>query len=279
MKVEPRTIAVHLIAYGIAVAWIVPFLGVIMTGLRPRVEIIDGWWNLSQFTPSLDKFVLALTNPEFPLLRGLLNSVLVAVPATFLPLLVAALGGYGFARFSFPMKDYLFLAIVLLMAIPQQMVAIPIFRIMVQTGLRGTYLDLIILHTAWAMPWTILFLRNFVGSLPRSVEEAARVDGAGDFGVFFRIVLPMTLPALASVAVLQFMWVWNDFFFALISIFEPNRMLATQMVPALARTGQFAADPGILAAASLIVMLIPVLLFVFLQKYYIRGMVGWTVRG
>src|SRR5207245_4839973 len=168
-----------------------------------------------------------------------------------------------------PDRDYVLLTVVLLMTIPQQMVAIPIFRSMVGLKLEDTLLSLVILHSAWGLPWIVLFMRNFFSALPKEVEEAARVDGASDLKVFFRIVLPMALPALGAVAVLQFMWVWNDFFFSiLLCPSNPNCMPATV---ALIRTiGQVQFDPGLLAAGSNIAMLVPVLLYVLLQRFYTR---------
>ena len=141
-----------------------------------------------------------------PLSRAYANSFLIAIPATLIPILVATLAGYGFARFRFPMRDYLFLSIVLLMSIPQQMIAIPVFKIMLDLNLYDNVLSLILIHSAWGLPWIILFMRNFTRALPLEVEEAARVDGAGDFKIFSKIVIPMAVPALASAAVLQFMW-------------------------------------------------------------------------
>ena len=276
-RIKPRTIIIHVIAWGIAGAWMIPFLGIFMTAIRPVSEISRGWWNFDVFNPTLSNFVDALTHPTFAIPSGYVNSLLVAVPATLAPLLVAALAGYAFARFSFPIRDYLFLTIVLLMAVPQQMVAIPLFRLMLNINLVDNHLGLILLHSAWALPWIILFMRNFIGALPIEVEEAAKVDGASDLQIFFRIVLPMALPALAAVAVLQFMWVWNDFFFALILILDPNKFLATQLVPNLA-AGERITDWGLLSAASILVLLVPLLLYFLLQRYYIRGMIGWTVK-
>lgn len=278
MKIHPRTVLIHIVAWAIALAWAIPFVGVAMTSIRPTREIRNGWWILTEFNPSVNNFVEVMTNPIFPLWRGLLNSLVVAIPATIIPMTVAVLAGYGFARFSFPIRDYLFLTIVLLMAVPQMMVAIPIFRLLAGANLVDNHLGLILIHAAWGLPWIILFMRNFMGSLPIEVEEAARVDGASDFKVFYKIVLPMALPALASVLVLQFMWVWNDFFFAQVLLGSSEKYLATQLIPRLA-LGQYHADWGLLTASSLIVMLVPVLIFAFLQKYYIRGMIGWTVKG
>ncbi len=278
MKIAPRTVLIHVVAWAITLAWAIPFVGVAMTSIRPTSEVLDGWWNLAEFTPSIGNFIEVMTNAIFPLWQGLLNSLIVAIPATIIPMSVGVLAGYGFARFSFPIKDYLFLTIVLLMAIPQMMVAIPIFRLLADANLVDNHMGLILVHAAWGLPWIILFMRNFLGSLPIEVEEAARVDGASDFQVFFRIVLPMALPALASVVVLQFMWVWNDFFFAQVLIGSPEKYLATQLIPRLA-FGQYQLDWGLLTASSLLVMLVPILIFAFLQKFYIRGMIGWTVKG
>ncbi len=278
MKLSKRTVVIHILAWSIGLIWTIPFIGVVMTAFRPTSEILNGWWILSEFNPTFKNIINAFTNPVYPLSSGLMNSFLVAIPATLIPLFVAALAGYGFARFSFPMRDYLFLTIVLFMAIPQQMVAIPIFREMVSLNLVDTRLGLIILHSAWGLPWIILFMRNFLGALPIEIEEAARVDGASDFKVFTRIVLPMALPALASVAVLQFMWVWNDYFFALILVIDLDKLVATQQVPRLS-FGEFHRDMGLLSAASMLVMVVPIMLYVLLQKYYIRGMIGWTIKG
>jgi len=273
-----RRVIVHLTAYTVAITWTIPFLGVLMTAIRPVDEIANGWWQFQQFHPSLQNFVNSLTGSVYSIPRGYLNSLIVAIPATLIPIFIGALAGYGFARFSFPLRDYAFLTIVVMMAVPQQMVAIPIFQSMVDLNLVDTYLGLILLHTAWGLPWMILFMKNFFGTLPIEVEEAARVDGASDFKIFFKIVLPLALPAVASASVLQFMWVWNDFFFALILILSPDKLLATQIVPKIS-TGARYTDWGLLSASSILVMLVPFLLYVLLQKYYIRGMVGWTVKG
>jgi multiple sugar transport system permease protein len=269
-----RRVVIHVFAWALAVGWLFPFVGLAMAAFRPLPEIIGGWWNFNRFTPTLENFPNAFDEIS----AGLGNSLLIAVPGTLIPMFVATLAGYGFARFSFPIRDYLFLTIVLLMTIPQQMVALPIFRIMLGLGLVNSVLSIVLLHSAWGLPWIILFMRNYISALPKEVEEAARVDGASDLKVFFKIVLPMTLPALGAVAVLQFMWVWNDFFFALILCpADPTCMPAT--VAIIRTIGQFQFNPGLLAAGSLLVMSVPVLLYVLLQRYYIRGMIGWTIKG
>jgi len=278
LRVQPRTIAFHVVAWGIGILWLIPFIGVLMSSIRPLNEILSGWWNLSPFNPSFADFLTAWSNPQFPMSEGLKNTFIIAIPGTLIPMFVATLAAYGFARFSFRTRDYIFLTIVLLMTIPQQMVAIPVFLTMVRVGLVDSFLSVILVHSAWGIPWILLFMRNFFQTLPIEVEEAARVDGASDFRIFSRIVLPMALPALAAVGVLQFMWVWNDYFFARIFLLSPGNTVATQRVVNLA-FGQYSANWSLLSAATLLTLSVPVLIYSLLQRYYIRGMIGWTIKG
>ncbi len=276
-KVKRFTILTHIIAWAVSLIWIIPFLGVVMASIRPLPEILNGWWNFEVFTPTLNGFSGAWNHRTAPLSRALLNSLIVTIPSTFMPILVAALGAYSFARFRFPTRDLLFLVIVLLQTIPQQMVIIPIFNIAISIGLWNNYLGLILVHTAFALPWQILFLRNFFSVLPVEVEEAAMIDGASYFKIFYKIVLPLTLPALASLTALQFVWVWNDFFFAAVLIGSPDLKLATQAIPA--QMGRLDPNWTVTSAASIIVMIIPIAIYVALQRYYVRGIVAGAVKG
>lgn len=274
------TIVVHLIAWAIAFMWIIPFLGVFMSSIRPYAEVQFGWWNFQNVHLTLDGFFDAWVGETsgVPLNNAMMNSLLVTIPSTFIPICVAALAAYSFARFSSRTKDMLFLVIVLLQTIPQQMVIIPVYTLMNNLGLLNTYIGLILLHTAFGLPWQILFLRNFFSTLPIEIEEAARVDGASYFKIFYKIVLPMSLPALASIVALQFVWVWNDFFFALIMLQgNPNMRLATQAIPAI--IGRYEKNWSLLSAASIIVMIFPVAIYVALQRYYVRGITAGAVKG
>lgn len=277
--IRPRTILVHVVAWGIGLAWLIPFLGVFMTAVRPQAELLRGWWNLDPFTPTLQNFALAWGNADDPMWRGLRNSAIVAIPSTLVPMFVASFAAYGFARYRFPFRDYIFLSIILLMAIPQQMVAVPLFLALLEANLLDNFVGIVLVHSAWGIPWILLFMKNFFQTLPVEVEEAARVDGASDFRIFFKIVMPMALPALAAVAVLQFMWVWNDFFFALIFLRSQENLVATQVMFRVGFLGPFIVDQGILSAAAVITLAVPVLVYTFLQRYYIRGMIGWTIKG
>ncbi len=270
------TVLIHLLAWSVGLVWIVPLFGLFMTSIRPYGEVIYGWWNFSEFNPTFENFVRAWTHPTAALSAGMRNSLAIAIPATVVPILVASIAGYGFARFKFPIKNYLFITIVILMALPQQMIAVPIFRLMKELGLLDRYLGLIIVHSAWGIPWILFFMRNYFTTLPIEIEESAKVDGASDLVIFLRIVLPMCIPALVSAAVLQFMWVWSDFFLALILIYSPDKLLATQRLPLM--KGVYFVDWGLLSAAAILVMAVPVLIFAFLQRYYIKGMVGWAMK-
>ncbi|RAM60494.1 MULTISPECIES: carbohydrate ABC transporter permease [unclassified Mesotoga] len=275
-RTRRETLVKTVVAWIVALIWILPLMGVVMTALRPFSEVIDGWWKLEPFNATLSNFSGALNHRTAALYKGMINSLMIAIPATIAPLLLATLAGYGISRYGFPLRKTFILTVVLTLALPQQMIAIPIFRIMSNLGLVDTFFGLILLHTAWGIPWITFFMRNYFKTLPADMEEAARIDGAGDFGIFFRVVLPNAFPAIASASALQFTWVWSDFFLALILIYSPEKLLATQRIPLM--RGVYHVDWGLLSAASLLVMIVPVLIYVLLQRYYVRGMVGWTIK-
>lgn len=271
-----QKVALYVAAGLIALIWLIPFLGVFMASIRPLSEISRGWWKFDSFNPTFKNYVGAWNHPAAPISQGMINSLKVAIPATIIPVLVASIAAYGFARFEFTGRDSLFLLVVALMTLPQQMIAVPMFQMMNKLGAVDSYLGLILVHSAWGIPWALYFMRNYFTALPVEVEEAAKVDGASDWRIFFQIIMPMALPAIASAAVLQFMWVWSDFFLALILIYSPGKLLATQRVPLL--RGVYHVDWGILAAGSIIVMSVPIIVFALMQRYYIRGMVGWVSK-
>jgi len=274
---RPRTILIHVVAWMVGLAWLLPFIGVAVVSVRPLSETALGWWNPSPFHLTFDNFVAAWNNPGCPLSLGLRDSFFVALPATIIPMLVGAFAGYGFARFRTRTRDYIFLSVVLFMAVPQMMVAVPVYNLMIALGLISNLLSLILVHSAWGIPWIILFMRNFFRTLPEEIEEAARVDGASDFKIFYKIVLPMALPAMAAVVVFQFMWVWNDFFFAQVLVQKSDWFLSTQCVPRL--SGQLAHPYDLLSAGAILTMIVPVALYLVLQRFYIRGLIGWTIKG
>lgn len=279
-KITGFTVLTHIVAWLVALIWIIPFLGVFFSSIRPYSEVQFGWWNINPFHITFYNFVDAwngISASNAPLSRALLNSLIVTVPATFLPIFVAALAAYSFARFKSRVKDLLFLVLVLLQTIPQQMVIVPIFTMFSDLHLLNNYASLALLHTAFGLPWQVLFLRNFFATLPIDIEEAARIDGASYFKIFRRIVLPLTLPALASLVSLQFVFVWNDFFFALVIITNPTMRIAPQIIPVL--QGRLILNWSLLAAGAMLVMIVPVAIYIALQRYYVRGLTAGAVKG
>ncbi len=272
-----KWLIINVVAWIIGVLWITPFIGIFMTSIRPYSEVIVyGWWSLHPCTITFRNYFEALFNPMFSLARGLMNSLIIAVPSTIIPVFLAALAAYAFARFSLPIKNYLFATLLFLMAVPQQMTIIPIFFLLRNIHLLNTYLGLILVHSSWGIPWITFFLKNYFSLLPTEIEEAAKVDGASYKQIFFKIVLPVALPGIVSAAVLQFAWVWNDFFFALMLIFDPNKMVVTQMLPRL--KGQYQVSWGLLSAGSIIAMIVPILVYALFSRYYVSGFRGWAMK-
>jgi multiple sugar transport system permease protein len=275
-KFSWKQIFINIIAWIVGLIWIIPFMGILMASIRPQRELIHGWWRMDEVTISLDNFSEAWIHPTAPIGEGIKNSLIVTIPATILPLIIATLAAYGLMRLRFPGRRVILVGIVLLLSIPQQMVAVPLFQTLLDLKILNRYLGLIIVHTAWGIIWITIFMRNYLTTIPPEVEEAASLDGASRFQIFIRIILPLSLPGLASVAALQFTWVWNDFFMALITLFDPAKLVATQRIPLL--KGQYSVDWGVLSAASLLVTATPLLIFVLLQKYYVKGLIGWTSK-
>ncbi len=278
-KIAGFRIFIYLSAFVIATIWLIPFLGIFIASIRPFNEVQFGWWNLQPFHIGLNNYVDAWTGATagVPLSGAMLNSLIVTIPATILPILIASLAAYSFARFKSRTKDLLFFTLVMLQTIPQQIVIVPIFFMFRNLNLLNNYLGLILLHTAFGLPWIVLFLRNFFSTLPIEIEEAARVDGASYLKIFRKIVLPLSLPALASLIALQFVLVWNDFFYALVLITDPTMKLAPQIIPLL--VGRLQLNFSLLAAGSILVMILPVAIYVALQRYYVRGLVAGAVKG
>lgn len=275
-SVKWERVAVFLTAWAAGLVWIIPFMGILMASIRPQRELIHRWWNISEITISFNNFLNAWNHPTAPIGQGLKNSLIVTIPATILPLMIATLAAYGLLRLRFPGRKLILIGIVLLLSIPQQMVAVPLFQTLLNMGILNTYTGLIVTHTAWGLIWITIFMRNYLTTLPAEVEEAASIDGATRIQIFYKIILPLSLPGLASVAALQFTWVWNDFFMALITLYDPDKLVATQRIPLL--KGQYSVDWGVLSAASILVTAIPLFIFIVLQKYYVKGFIGWTSK-
>jgi len=208
-----------------------------------------------------------------------LNSVTVTIPATVIPILIAAFAAYGFAWMSFPGRRFLFILVVALLVVPLQIALIPILRDYVALELNGTYLGLWLAHTGFGLPLATYLLYNYISQLPREVLESAFIDGASHFTIFVRLVLPLSVPALASFAIFQFLWVWNDYLVSLIFLGITNQegQVLTQRIAGL--VGSRGQDWHLLTAAAFISMLVPLAVFFGLQRYFVRGLMAGSVKG
>ena len=201
-------------------------------------------------------------------------TVLVTIGATIVPILVAALAAYALAWIEFPGRDWLFLLVVGLLLVPIQMALIPIFRLYNNLNLFDTIPGLILFHSAFALPFAIFLLRNFFVGIPRDLMEAARIDGASEWGLFFKVVLPLGLPAIASLAIFQVLFVWNDLLVGLV-LAQSNQPIA----PAIAsQLRQFGSNLDVLAPASFFSALIPLTIFALFQRYFVQGLLAGSVK-
>lgn len=208
--------------------------------------------------------------------RAFVNSLLVTIPATILPILFAAFAGYAFAWLDFKGRFLLFAILVGLQVVPLQMTLVPISRFYAQTGLNGTFLGVWLFHTGFGMPYAIYLMRNFLGTLPRDLFESAYLDGASHWTAFRQLVIPLAMPAIASLGIFQFLWVWNDLLVALVFLGGTTPVMTYQisnMVTSLGSGWQ------VLTAAAFLSMLLPMIVFFSLQRYFVRGMLAGAVKG
>lgn len=263
--------------------WSIPTVGLLITSLRLRSEAeISPWWD-GFFNPlgtvwSLEAYQNSL---ESGMLDSLINTVAVTVPATILPLMIAANAAYAFTFLNFKGKEIFFAILVGLMVIPLQSALIPVLKGMVWfqntfgIQLTGTYASAWVVHSAFALPLAIYILRNYMLSLPTSLIEAARVDGASYYQIFWRLVLPMSIPAIASFAIFQFLWVWNDYLIAFIFVGEQKSVMTYRLLRMLGQYGEGWQD---VAAGSFISLVVPLIVFFALQRYFVRGLTAGAVK-
>jgi multiple sugar transport system permease protein len=269
-----RSVLLHAGIIALLVVYSAPVIGVLLTALQSNAEIsLNGVWHLPQ-QPSLDSFVDVFTHSAAG--RYLLNTVLVTVPATALSVTGGLLLGYVFSQFRFPAAEVFFLVVIAGMFFPPQSVLIPIFEMANALGIYDTLIPLIIVHVAFGLPICTLLMRNFLTALPSGLREAAIVDGAGEWAVLGRVVLPLSLPAIAVLATLQFTWIWNDFLWPL--ILTRSDESRTIMAGIVSLKGQYNVAWSAQAAAAVIASIPTVVIFIAFQRYFIRGLTMGAVK-
>lgn len=205
------------------------------------------------------------------------NSFIITIPSTILPIIIASLAAYAFTWLNLPYRNVFYLATIAMLIVPLQTTWIPVLRMLNTAGLIGTWPGIWIAHSSYGTPFAIFLLYNFFRNLPAELFEAARVDGASEFGMFFRIVVPLSLPALASLGIFQFVWVWNDLMNALIFLVDQQKFPLTVGIRQL--VGQYANEWDILASGAFITMVVPLIVFFSLQRYFVRGVTAGAVKG
>ena len=259
------------------ILFMTPVYGAVVTAFKTQAEVSAfGYWTIPTRFAS-DNFARVMDPDDGNLGLYLQNSLLLTIPASLFSIALGTLAGYGLGKYKFKGDGLLFILIVAGMFLPPQIALIPVFRLMNDIGLYDTLWAVIIIHTAFGIPICTLVMRNFFQVVPNALREAALIDGANEYGIFFRIMLPLTLPALAVLATLQFTWIWNDFLWPF--ILTQRAESRTVMVGILNLTGQYTVDWGGQAAASLIGSLPTLFIFVFFQRYFIRGLTLGAVKG
>jgi alpha-glucoside transport system permease protein len=266
---------VHLVLAFLAVLWIIPTLGIFLTSILPaQAFTVKGWWQIFS-KPSLatwENYRMVLHNHSIT--HSLWITVQIAVANTVLVVAVAALAGYAFAWLDFPGRDWLFLAVIALLVVPLQMALIPMFTLYNKAGLYDTVAGIVLFHVAFGLPFAIFLLRNFFAGIPKDILESARIDGASEIRIFGRLILPLGLPAIASLAIFQFLWTWNDLIVAL--TFGQNVQPITVAIYSNLR--QFGANIDLIAPASFISLVVPLAVFFAFQRYFVQGLLAGSVK-
>jgi len=278
----------------VVLLWLIPTVGVLISSLRPP-DLVEttGWWTVfghlfgkAQWT--FQNYRTALSQGGFG--NAFLNSLAVTIPATVIPITIAAFAAYAFSWMEFRGRYVMFVTVVALLVVPLQMALIPILRLYTGGGslggiqifpdldLGGTFLGVWLAHTGFGLPLAVYLLRNYIGALPSEIIESARMDGADHFTIFWRLIIPLSVPALAAFAIFQFLWVWNDLLVALVFLggTPENRVLTVALQQLVGARGE---NWELLTAAAFISMSLPLVVFFSLQRYFVRGLTAGSVKG
>jgi alpha-glucoside transport system permease protein len=277
----PPRLWVKLVIAFICLLWIIPTLGLLITSFRTTDDANgSGWWTVFTNPASLTRLTFQNYSDIFSgtsLGQAFVNNLAISIPATIIPILIAAFAAYAFTFMSFPGRDWLLILIVALLVVPNQVAFVPLLKIYGSLGITGTFLAVWGAHIGFGMSLAVYLIRNYMSTLPREVIESAKVDGASHFQTFWKLIVPMSTPALASFAIFQFLWVWNDFLVGLIFIGPgDNQTLNVALNGLLGQQGQ---GWQLLTAGAFFTMLLPIIVFLSLQRYFVRGLTAGSVKG
>lgn len=272
--------ALHTTLAILMIVWLLPTIGMLVNSFRPAADVSrTGWWTAlsptAQFTIENYAHVLAQNG----LGQAFINSLFITIPATIIPIAVASFAAYAFAWMKFPGRDVLFIIVVGLLVIPLQTTFVPILRLFRDLGIAGDFLTVWLAHTGYGLPFAIFLLRNYMGGLPREVFESAAIDGASPATAFFRLALPMSVPAIAALVIFQFLFIWNDLLVALVYLGASNAANLPLTVLVANLSNSLGGEWHYLMAAAFISMALPLIVFFALQRYFVRGITGGAVKG
>ncbi|MFG3309301.1 carbohydrate ABC transporter permease [Streptomyces wuyuanensis] len=268
--------AVQALLVVVGLVWITPLAGLLLSSLRtPQDNASSGWWTTltSPGQLSFDNYTELLGNAGIT--QAFWNTVLISVPATALVIVLAALAGYAFAWLEFPGRDWIFLLVVALLVVPVQVGLLPVAKLFGQLGLFGTIPGVVLFHVAYGLPFAIFLLRNYFADIPREMLEAARMDGGNEWRIFTRLVLPVGRPAIASLAIFQFLWVWNDMLVALLFADSSSQPLTVELQ---SQVRQFGSNIDVLAPGAFLSLIVPVVVFFAFQRHFVQGVMAGSVK-
>ena len=266
----------RLFLIAVALLWLIPTFGLLVESLRdPATYTGGGWWQVFAHPAQLTFDNYSQILKDHAITDSFFNTIYITVPATALVILIGAAAGYAFAWMEFPGRDWFFLVVVGLLVIPIQIALIPIVKLYSLLGMSGSLLSVILFHVAFGLPFAIFLLRNYFAGIPRDLMEAARMDGAGEGRIFVRVVLPLGLPAIASLGIFQFLWVWNDLLVALIFASPKNQPLTVTLA---SQTRQFGSSIDILAPGAFLSLIVPLIVFLAFQRFFVQGVMAGSVK-
>jgi len=279
------TWSARLLLVVVCVLWLIPTFGLFVSSFRTRdAQQSSGWWtalahpfDVAQWTLSNYVQVLSSSDASVNMAQAFVNSFVVTVPATIIPVLGAAFAAYAFTFMRWRGRDAVFIVIVGLLVVPNQVALVPLLRLYGSLGLNQTFLAVWLVHIAFGLPLAIYIFRASMSRLPMSVIEAAKVDGAGHFTTFWRLVVPMSVPAFVSFAIFQFLWVWNDLLMALLFLGRGANTTSTVALQGL--SGRLGEGAELIPSAGFVAISVPLLVFLALQRYFIRGLTAGAVTG
>jgi alpha-glucoside transport system permease protein len=274
----PLRIAIITIAF----LWTIPTVGLLITSFRPPNDIsTSGWWTIFQHPFEMSQYTIqnyAQVLTADGMGNAFLNSLLVTIPAVVIPITIAAFAAYAFAWLEFPGRRFFFVVVVGLMVVPLQSALVPLLRLYVSIDLNGTFLGVWLAHTGFGLPLAVFLFYGYISTLPAEIIESAHVDGASPLTTFSRLILPLSVPVIASFAIFQFLWVWNDLLVALVFLGTRKEVaVVTSRLAAL--IGERGQDWHVLTSGAFITMFIPLLVFFSLQRFFVRGLTAGSVKG